>query len=127
MSLHFYELKKLPPLAKNDKHSGKDLWLKLFRAETEEDLREIDALEVSDMSEVLQAYRHVATSGEFKERERLWAKARHDEAQALSNARQQEREHWQGVMATMVASKDTALAEKDELIAQLQAQLAKNN
>ena len=33
----------------------------------------------------------------FKEKERMWAKARHDEAQALFNARQQEREKWQGV------------------------------
>jgi hypothetical protein len=78
------------------------------------------------MSEVLQAYRHVATSGEFKERERLWAKARHDEAQALSSARQERDEHWQGIMATMVAEKD---AENEMLrlhLAQLQAQLAKN-
>jgi len=52
---------------------------------------------VPEMSEALQAYRHVAASDEFKEKERMWAKARHDEAQALYNARQQEREKWQGV------------------------------
>jgi len=112
MALHFYELKKLPPLAKNDKVNGKDLWLKLFRAETEEDLAAIEKLEVPEMSEALQAYRHVAASDEFKERERMWAKARHDEAQALYNARQQEREIWQG-----------ALAEKDAENADLRAQL----
>jgi len=53
------------------------------------------------MSEALQAYRHVAASDEFKEKERMWAKARHDEAQALFNARQQGRserdEHWRSV------------------------------
>jgi len=56
-----------------------------------------EKLEVPIMSEALQAYRHVAASDEFKEKERMWAKARHDEAQALYNARQQEREKWQGV------------------------------
>ena len=53
------------------------------------------------MSEALQAYRHVAASSEFKEKERMWAKARHDEAQALYNAEQRgaaKRDtHWQGV------------------------------
>jgi two-component system phosphate regulon sensor histidine kinase PhoR len=47
---------------------------------------------------------------EFREKERLYAKARHDEAQALFNARQEERKladaEWQGV----VADKDAALA-----------------
>ena len=33
--LHFYELKKLPSLDES-KDNGRDLWLKLFRAETEE-------------------------------------------------------------------------------------------
>jgi predicted transposase/invertase (TIGR01784 family) len=123
MALHFYELKKLPPLAENDKTNGKDLWLKLFQAETEEDLAAIEKLEVSEMSEVLQAYRHVASSDEFKERERMWAKARHDEAQAMYNARRLGREerdtHWQGVLA----EKDAILADKDLENADLRAQL----
>ena len=34
MVLHYYELPKLPPIAKED--SGRDLWLNLFKAETEE-------------------------------------------------------------------------------------------
>jgi hypothetical protein len=34
MVLQFYELKKLAPLS--DADSGRDLWLKLFNAETEE-------------------------------------------------------------------------------------------
>jgi len=114
MSLHFYELKKLPPLVDSDKESSKSLWLKLFRAETEEDLAKIEALEVPIMTEALQAYRHVAASDEFKEKERMWAKARHDEAQALYNAKREERKHWQGV----VADKD---AENAELRAQLEA------
>ena len=110
--LHFFELKKLPPLANAD--NGKELWLSLFNAKTEEDLAKIEAMEVPIMSTALQAYRHVAASDEFKERERMRSKARHDEAQALRNAQRQRDEHWQGIVD-----------EKDALIAELQAQLGK--
>jgi len=123
MSLHFYELKKLPPLDKAD--SGRDLWLKLFRAETEEELTKIDEMGVPIMSEAIVAYRHVAASPELREAERMRSKARHDEAQALQNARREERRvadaEWQGV----VADKDAALADKDAEIARLRAQLGK--
>ena len=72
MVLQFYELKKLPPLANTD--SGRDLWLKLFNAETEEELAEI---------------------------EKMRSKARHDEAQALRNAERRGEERantkWQSV------------------------------
>jgi len=112
MSLHFYELKKLPPLNKAD--NGRDLWLKLFRAETEEELAKIDDMGVPIMSEAIVAYRHVAASPELREAERMRSKARHDEAQALQNAKREEREHWQGVVA-----------DKDAEIARLRAQLGK--
>ena len=42
MVLQFYELKKLPPLSSTD--NGKDLWLKLFNAETEEELTKIEEM-----------------------------------------------------------------------------------
>ena len=45
MILQFYELKKLPPLADTD--SGRDLGLKLFNAETEEELQKIEKMGVS--------------------------------------------------------------------------------
>jgi hypothetical protein len=122
MVLHFYELKKLPPLNSTD--SGRDLWLKLFKAETEEELTKIEEMGVPIMSEAIGAYRHVAASPEFREIERVRSKARHDEAQALRNAeRKSERrrdEHWQGV----VAEKDAALANKDIENEQLRQQLA---
>jgi len=119
-SLHFFEL---PKLSNNiDKVCGKELWLKLFKAETEEDLEKIENLGVSVMSEAVKAYRHVSASNEFKEIERMRSKARHDEAQALKNAERKRDEHWQGI----VAEKDTELADKDALIKQLKAQLAKS-
>jgi len=82
--LHFYELPKLPPLDNRD--NNKYLWLKLFNAQTEEELAEIEKLGVPIMSEALQAYRHVAASDEFIQMEKMRSKARHDEAQALRNA-----------------------------------------
>ena len=100
MVLQFYELDKLPPLDDNE-GEGKNLWLQLFNAETEEELAEIEKLGVSVMNEALQAYRHVSASDEFIVMERMRSKARHDEAQALNHARQQaieERdEHWRSV------------------------------
>jgi predicted transposase/invertase (TIGR01784 family) len=115
MILHYYELKKLPPLV-GDEDNGRDLWLQLFNAQTEEDLAKIESMGVQVMSDAIVAYRNVAASSEFREVERMRSKARHDEAQALYNARKQRDEHWQGVVA-----------EKDELIAKLQAQLRTGN
>ena len=118
--LHFFELPKLSKSV--NIVCGKEVWLKLFTAETEEDLEKIEDLGVPVMSEAVQAYRHVSASSEFREIERIRSKARHDEAQALRNARSQgaeeEREKWQDVVAEVTA-------EKDAIIAQLQAQLGK--
>jgi predicted transposase/invertase (TIGR01784 family) len=120
MVLQFYELKKLAPLS--DADSGRDLWLKLFNAETEEELKKIEEMGVSFMSEAVMAYRHVAASPEFREIERVRSKARHDEAQAIYNAEQRgaetERKRWQGV----VADKDAAIADKDAAIADKDAE-----
>ena len=128
MVLQFYELKKLSPLT--DSENIRDLWLKFFNAETEEELTQIEKMEVSFMNEAINAYRHVAASPEFREMERVRSKARHDEAQAVYNAERKVHEHWQGVIAekdAALAEKDTALAEKDTLIAKLLAQLKNSN
>ena len=58
-----------------------------FRAEAEEDLEKIKEMEVPVMSRAINAYYTITASSEFCEKERLRAKARHDEAQALYNAR----------------------------------------
>ena len=67
------------------------LWLSLFKAETEEELEKLSALEVPEMSQAVEAYRHITVTPEFKEIERLRSKARHDEAQALYNERRREK------------------------------------
>ncbi|MCL2853355.1 MAG: Rpn family recombination-promoting nuclease/putative transposase [Defluviitaleaceae bacterium] len=121
--LHFFELPKMQDVASIDHNSEKDLWLALFNAETEEELEELTKNGGVVMGEAIKAYRGVTATEEFRSLEWLRAKTRHDEANALSHARKQEREHWQGV----VAEKDAALADKDALIAKLQAQLKNGN
>ena len=82
--LHYFELPKLPSTVTAD--NGLELWLSLFRAKSEEELASIEALGVQEMSDAITAYRQITITPEFREMERLRAKARHDEAQALYNA-----------------------------------------
>jgi len=84
MSLHIFELPKLPPSV--NKNNRLELWLSLFRAETEEELENLEALEVPEVKQAIGAYRSITITPEFKEMERLRSKARHDEAQALFHA-----------------------------------------
>jgi len=137
--LHYFELPKLTGDASAD--NTKELWLKLFKADTEEDLERIDGLGVPIMSEAIQAYRSIATSPDFREIERLRMRARHDETSALDHAEQlgiergaeMEREKWQVLVsekdteleekAAALEEKDAALEEKDSLIAELLSRL----
>jgi len=78
------------------------------------------------MTEAINAYQSIVVSPEFREAERLRAKARHDEAQALHHAKLEERKIWEGVVAekdTQLADKDTQLTDKDTLIAELRRRL----
>jgi hypothetical protein len=117
MSLRYFELPKLPEVI--DANNKLELWLSLFKAETEEELKKIEETEVSVMQEAIGAYRSITASSEFREKERLYAKARHDEAQALFHAKQEaekaEREKWQEVVK-----------DKDAEIARLRALLGEN-
>ncbi len=52
----------------------------------EEELEKIKEMETPVMSQAIDAYYTITASSEFREKERLRTKARHDEAQALYNA-----------------------------------------
>lgn len=86
MGFHFFELPKLPSDVSEDNMLL--LWLSLFKAETMEELEKIRAMEVPVMNQAINAYYTITASSEFREAERLRAKARHDEAQALHHAEQ---------------------------------------
>ena len=114
--MHYFELPKLPKTISKD--DSLKLWLSLFNAETEEELKQIEALEVPVMKEAIVAYRHVSATDEFKELERLRSRAHHNEASALGHARSEERKIWQGV----VAEKDAEIEQLRTLLAELQTQ-----
>jgi len=122
MSLHFFELRKLP----TDQLSAGNkllLWLFLFKAETEEELAKINALEVPVMEQAIDAYKKITVTPEFRELERQRSYARHNEAAARRHAREEEREIWQGV----VADKDAEIAGKNAKIAGKDAEIAGKN
>ena len=87
MSLIYFELPKLPETV--SVHDGLQLWLKLFDAETEEELKQIEALEVPDMQQAIKAYRSITATEEFRTLERMRSDARRNEASALGNARRE--------------------------------------
>ena len=120
---HFFELPKLPDIDSIDTGSEKDLWLALFNSDTEEELEKLIVKGGEIMSQAVEAYRGITATEEFKHLEIIRARTRHDEAQAINNARKQRDVHWQGVVAEVVAEKDTIITDKDALIAKLQAQL----
>jgi predicted transposase/invertase (TIGR01784 family) len=116
MAMVYFEVRKLPK--EIDKTNELELLLSLFRAKTEEELKQLEEMEVAVVKQAIGAYREVVVSAEFRELERLRFEALSNEASALANAerkaKQKADEKWQGV-----------IAEKDALIAELQAQLAK--
>ena len=81
------------------------------------------------MVQAVEAYKEITATQEFQYLELLREKTRRDEAQAISNAKQlgeqlgEQRadKKWQGV----IAEKDTTLAQKDIMIAELLAKLEK--
>ncbi len=87
MGFHFFELPKLPETI--NETNEMEMWLSLFKAETEEDLEKIKALEVPEMKQAINAYYTITASEEFREKERLRERARHDEAQALYHAKKE--------------------------------------
>ncbi|MCL2323109.1 MAG: Rpn family recombination-promoting nuclease/putative transposase, partial [Oscillospiraceae bacterium] len=72
MRIIYYELPKLP--RKINANNILELLLHLFNAKTEEALMRIEKLEVSFVQEVIDAYRSVTASAEFRELERLRSK-----------------------------------------------------
>jgi predicted transposase/invertase (TIGR01784 family) len=86
MSLHFFELKKLPNDISPDNLLL--LWLSLFKADTFEELERIKAMEVPVMEKAINAYHSVTVSPEFRNLEKMRADARYNEAAALRNAEQ---------------------------------------
>ena len=80
-------------------------------------MTKIKALEEPIMEQAINAYQRITATDEFKERERLRHYARLNEASAIDDAEQREREKWQGV----VAGKDVEIEKLRLQIAELHA------
>lgn len=89
MSLYFFELNKLPQEIGAD--NMRLLWLKLFKADTEEELAKIKSMGVPVMEQAIKAFHQITADPEFRELERMREMARHNEASALSHARDEEK------------------------------------
>jgi len=85
MSLYFFELNKVPQEVGAD--NMRLLWLKLFKADTEEELAKIKSMGVPVMEQAIKAYHQITADPEFRELERMREIARHNEASALRYAR----------------------------------------
>ncbi|MDR3294273.1 MAG: hypothetical protein LBT26_00375 [Clostridiales Family XIII bacterium] len=105
-----------------------ELFLRLFRADTEEEMENLEKLGVDEMTQMVNAYREIASSPDYVDLERRRVMGRLDEGQALRHAAEAERKKWQGVVAdkdAALADKDAILADKDAEIERLRAQLGK--
>ena len=129
MSLHYFELPKLPKL--RNVENTKELWLNLFNAKTEEELIIIKSLGVPAMEQAIKAYHEITAESMFRESERLRIKASYDEASALNYAEKRGERlgakranaKWRGV----VAEKDAALSEKDAALSEKDAALSEKD
>jgi predicted transposase/invertase (TIGR01784 family) len=88
MSLHYFELPKLPKIEDIDASDEVELWLAAINAKTEEQLSKIKNIGGEPMEQLVEAYHNVAASPEFREMVRQRERARHNEASALANAEQ---------------------------------------
>jgi hypothetical protein len=120
MAMHYFEVRKLPKDLNAENEL--ELLLSLFRAKTEEELKQMEALNVPIVTQAIGAYREITVSPEFRELERLRRETLSNEAAALAAARREERSKWEGVLA----DKDAAIADKDAEIAKLRALLGEN-
>jgi len=86
MSLHYFELPKLPKIDNIDVGDEIELWLAAINAKTEEQLSKIKTIGGEVMEQLVEAYHSVSASPEFRELARQRERARHNEASALANA-----------------------------------------
>ena len=114
MSLIYFELPKLPESV--SVHDGLQLWLKLFDAETEEELKQIEALEVPDMQQAIKAYRSITATDEFRTLERMRSDARRNEASALGNARREGYREAEDKLSGVISEQAARIAELEALL-----------
>ena len=120
MSLHFFELRKVP--LQTGSVDRLLLWLSLFRARTEEELVRIKAMGVPEVEQAIEAYRRITASPEFLEIERQLDKARVTEMYALNQAAQEATARAAAKWQAAVADREAKLADKDAELERIRAE-----
>ena len=93
MSIFVFELGKLPE--EIDSSNMLELFLRLFKADTEEELEELEKLEVNEVTQMVNAYRDITQNPDYADLERKRVMARLDEGQAIRHALEQVEAKWQ--------------------------------
>ncbi|MDR1530952.1 MAG: Rpn family recombination-promoting nuclease/putative transposase [Clostridiales bacterium] len=132
MSIFVFELNKLPE--EIDITNILELFLRLFKADTEEELETLAKLEVDEVTQMIKAYQDIVNSPDYADLERQRLMAAMDENQAINSAErrgeergeERERAKWQGEHAKLQgehAELQGKYAETQAEIARLRAQL----
>lgn len=83
--IHFFELKKVG--RKPNPDNSCELWLQFINADSEEDLKMIEATNIPIMQKAVRVIYDMSEDAKIREIARLREKALHDEASALKNAK----------------------------------------
>lgn len=83
--IHFFELKKVG--RKPNPGNSCELWLQFINADSEEDLKMIEATNIPIMQKAVRVIYDMSEDAKIREIARLREKALHDEASALKNAK----------------------------------------
>ena len=101
MSIFVFELGKLPE--EIDKNNILELFLRLFKADTEEELETLENLEVDEMTQMVNAYRDIVGSPDYADLERRRLMSAMDENQAINTAVRKAEEKWHDERSEMQA------------------------
>lgn len=89
IALHFFELKKIGKV--NKQSTPMELWLQLVNAETEEELSMLEQTNVKEIQDAVMIVRRMSADEKIREMAKRRELALHEEASALSGAREEGR------------------------------------
>ncbi|MCL1865833.1 MAG: Rpn family recombination-promoting nuclease/putative transposase [Oscillospiraceae bacterium] len=101
MSIFVFELDKLPK--EIDVSNMLELFLRVFKADTEEELEALEKLEVDEMKQMVNAYHDIVNSPDYAYLERRRLMDSMDENQAINNAVRKAEKRWEGERSDMQA------------------------
>ena len=129
MSIYVFELGKLPE--EIDENNILELFLRVFKADTEEELETLENLEVDEMKEMVNAYHDIVNNPDYAYLERRRLMDAMDQNQAINNAKRTGyKDGYQKaevIYSQQIVDRDNLLADKDNLLADKDNLLAIQN